>query len=512
MPDVRSNSKVLLEATIEDIKQDLHLLLHISYSLHYHLNKFTKSIKFKATASSYKSVDLIKQQYKFLFDNLYNVDTDTNNLLRKLKSNINEGDITNILAQKKDIFNLLRILANLVSNLITSTDWQSPSYMHSLFPQAGKFTGKIKGTINDYKRDVHLDAQFFESLYKKEYLDSRFKFNLHVYVVNSGMVAFTTILTFLLSENKAIGKIMIGENVYFQYKQILVKSFQERIIEVDESETNNIINTIKKEKPRLYFFDSLCNSHDIHVPDLVQIIAAINKHSEKETYIVIDNTCLSIFQQLFRLPHPNNKIHLIVFESLNKYYQFGLDRVTAGVIAVKGKDASFIYEYRKHAGTIISDSSVYAIPIPSRKLLTNRLLRLERNASQLATFLENQILIKKYRQIDSIIYPNLASHSSYPWTKSLNFHGSFFNIKLAKDYANTDNFKKLISIVLQQARKAKIQLVAGTSFGLDNTRIYLTSLWTDYGAQFLRVAVGTESYFELEILKQAFINSFEKFD
>ena len=76
------------------------------------------------------------------------------------------------------------------------------------------------------------------------------------------------------------------------------------------------------------------------------------RHSE--THLVIDNTGLSAFSsQPFALAHES--VRLIVFESLLKYAQLGLDRANAGVIVARGEVAEALSEYREHLGTNVAD-------------------------------------------------------------------------------------------------------------------------------------------------------------
>ena len=392
---------------------------------------------------------------------------------------------------------LLRFYYASIGSLITSTDWQSPSYTHSLVSKAGRQSGQITGTINDYKRDVHLDEKKYEQLFLKEYIDAKLKLFLKAYLVNSGQAAFQTILTFLMSEKKLTGKVLCGKSSYFQYKQILTGVFGKKLISVNENETDEILKRVQDDDLDAIFLDSLCNSPNLARPDLTRIFDFIYKNAGREIYLVIDNTCLSVSCQPFLMRGRNKKVHLITFESLNKYYQFGLDRVTAGIIICQNSDAGGIFEYRKHAGTNITDSSFYALPVPNRKLLTRRLMRHQRNALILAEYLD----LLGNEKINKIVYPEIKS---YP------FSGSFFNIELIERYNTPLKMNKLIRIIINEAKKQKINITGGTSFGLNTTRIYLTSLWSKFGQPFLRISVGTEDIEEVEKMKAVFENSISK--
>ena len=82
------------------------------------------------------------------------------------------------------------------------------------------------------------------------------------------------------------------------------------------------------------------------------------------------------------------------------------------------------------------------------------------------------------------------------------FSGSFFNLEFKKKSIGV--YKKFLKLAIFEAKKRNIQLAVGTSFGLNRTRIYLTSLWTTQGEPFLRISVGSENRMQMENLAQVF--------
>ena len=406
-------------------------------------------------------------------------------------------------AQKKnEIFFTIRSLQAILGSLLVMTDWQSPSFLHSLASQAGVQTGKIIGTINDYKRDQHLDAQSYEDAFRKEYFDALIKFPIAVYATSSGMAAFTTILMYLLSQNKINGPVILGKSSYFEYKELVRKIIKQKIIEVDDMDTSEILSTIKTEKPSILFFDTLCNAADIAMPDLPTILTALRKTATRPTYAVIDNTGLATtFQPLH---YQGRHVHIIGHESLNKYHQFGMDRVTGGVMYGYGLSIGGLFTMREHAGTNISDASVCALPAPDKKMLLSRLNRLQRNATALASHIQSLVDTHPKSVIERVLYPGLPMHPSYPSTKRYRFTGSFFSLAFKPRYRSIWQYKRFVARVISQARRLNVNIVSGTSFGLPTTRIYLTAIHTDYTQPFVRIAVGTEHLMQIEKIKELF--------
>lgn len=475
----------LHQEAINDLHDDCEILAHIATSQLYYLKtariQLEKSLRFINPAARKFTQTQINRLIHIL-----NIYRDKILKLRASKS------LENLRTQLENAYQYLRTSGQLTGALITSTDWQSPSFAHSNSSMAGRQTGKIIGTVNDYKRDHHHDEKEYERRFVKEYVDVFFKLNYHAYLTNSGQAAFTTILTYLQSEGKLDGKIIMGLNSYFQYKHILVKSYKDQIVQVNENDTQSICKAIRKYKPCALFLDSLSNTATIPVPDLKTVYLTLSKYVDSETYFIVDNTCLGPTFQAFNFKKGASKVRTIFWESLNKYHQFGMDRVSAGIVVVKGSDAGGIFEYRKHAGTNITDASVYALPLPDRILLTKKLLRHQRNADVLVQYLRS--FLAGSRAVEEVVYPQ----------EKLPFRGSFFNLKLNSRFRNRRVYERIIQNVLDSAKKKNVQITAGTTFGLPTTRIYLTSLWDKYGEPFLRVSVGTEDRIEIEKIKLVF--------
>lgn len=400
----------------------------------------------------------------------------------------------------------LRELQGIAASLTTAIDWQSPSFLHSLRCQAGVQEGQIVGTVNDYKRDQNLDAAAFEIAFAKEYIDAPLRLGPSVYATASGMAAFTTILMFLQHGGKTDGTIIVGQNSYFENKGLLKKAFPNRLHFVDEMDTFGILEAVKIYQPSVIFLDTLSNTEAMAMPNLAELLPALQRTVRRHTYIVLDNSCLGpMYQPLHDFPRLSFKLHLIVFESLNKFYQFGFDRLTGGIIWGVGNDTLGLMSMRTHLGTNIADTSARALPEPNRQILKRRLERIGGNAQRVAAALEAHLRSRLNSPLSQVTYPGLPSYLGYPWTKDLHFHGAFLVLNFKSARATVAVAKHFLSVAIAEAKKAKVELIAGTSFGFDVTRIYLTALKAQKDAQpFLRIAVGTEPRCELDKLIMVF--------
>lgn len=388
-----------------------------------------------------------------------------------------------------------------IGALITCTDWQSPSYLHTKISQAGRETGTIYPTINDYKRDQHWDAHRFEQAFLKNNIDALIKFPIHVLACSSGMAAFTTILNFLLLEHPSTRPVLVGKSSWFQNRLLLVPAYGKKIIWFDEADTDAIRKAFDAYRPSVIFIDSLTNSPEIAVPDMSVIIKHLAKNAKKDTYLVIDNTGLSVALQPFKmLPGIHSKLRIIGFESLNKYHQSGMDRVTGGIIYSYGKDSAKLFDYRVHTGTNIPDVLAASLPTPNRKILAGRLKRHERNARIISDAFGKWISLHPASPVTGISYPG-----------PLPCAGSYFTVKFRMTYSTVAVYKRFIALVMKTAKRNALDMVAGSSFGLNHTRVYLTAVRSKPATPFIRISAGTEDRLAIEAVKNMFLRVLKDF-
>lgn len=493
----------LLHQTKKDLIEDFEELLYLFVVANDQFRQFRKNtarVK-KFLPSSVKEVE----------DQLLLWEKKNNEYVSALKTILKEFQADKNLLEKgitkKEFFaHTLRMQYGILASLITVFDWQSPSYMHALKSLAGKETGAIVATFNDYKRDLHRDGLLYENAFTKEYI-AKFLFAKKALLTSSGMSAFTTIITYLQMEHAIRKPIVIGKSIYFENKEIIKKLFPNDIIEVDESDTKSIIALVAKKQPSVIILDSLSNTIDVVVPNLPTLIEEINHVAKHNITMIVDNTCLGVSIPMLQLFDKKKNITPIIFESMNKYHQFGMDRVTGGIIYTKTQLRQ-LFLAREHLGTNIPDASVYALPWPNKKMLVRRLTRFNRNTKILAAHLAG---LNKYNHIiESIVHPSMSTHPCFNWTEKMVFTGCFFVIKFRKQYRKVATYQRFAEHVITEAKRKNINITAGTSFGLNGTRVYVTALSDEYGVPFFRVALGTETMMELEILKEVFTHALEK--
>jgi len=218
--------------------------------------------------------------------------------------------------------------------------------------------------------------------------------------------------------------------------------------------------------PNAIFFDTVANDPDMtiaDVSDILTVAGSIGCHVD----VVVDTTCTSVLH--VHIPWSikiRKNISVIGFESLNKYHQFGLDRVTGGVLWGYGIEGDTIYRTRDHAGVNISESSAATLPTPNRKLFTLYLQRFEQNA--------------RYIMNEVKSFPNIQVRGY-----------RFVSVSLAN--ASWRVYPKLMNTIFREAKKQGVPLIAGSTFGTPVTRIYTFSPRSTFERPFLRIVPGLET-------------------
>jgi cystathionine beta-lyase/cystathionine gamma-synthase len=399
--------------------------------------------------------------------------------------------IEDLAAEKTSLADLLRVEQALTAALNCAADWQSPSFLHSIAASVGRHEGSIRAHWNDYKRDRHLDADRYERRYLEALVEG--PPDLRALLTSCGMAAFSTVLSFLQLESELDGPVLAGAGLYHESRLLLERALPGRLHLVDEADGASLLRAIDELRPSAVFLDSLSNTKWMPVPELPPLLARL---ADEQTYLVIDNTGLSVACQPFA--RACESVRLIVFESLLKYAQLGLDRANAGIIVARGSDAERLSRYREHLGTNVPDVAVHALPQPDRRMLERRLVRLQRNALLLAERLHAQM-----DGLAEIVYPGLPSHRSAASARKLPFRGSCLSIVFREPAATLRRERALVERAVAEAARRRAALLGGSSFGFDTTRIYLTAEGAEYGEPFVRIAAGTEHRLEVERVAEA---------
>jgi len=414
----------LVDCALEDLTDDVHELFHLANGQLRRLRTARREIEGARRA-------IRPRTFRTELAQLHSAESTFSTYVRDLGDCLAEArrravPIDRLRRVKFEYADLLRLQHGIASALMVGSDWQSPVFEGSGLPTAGRLLGAVTEHLDDYKRDRHPQARTFEDGYLREYVDVPAGLEARALMTSCGMAAFTTILHHLCTVLNKGSRVVAARGMYHECRALLAKSpLGDRVHWVDESDTKEIIRACRKVQPAAIFWDSICNSKGLAVPDTRAILLELAASARRDVWLVIDNTCASLFCQPFHAAALNPHLRPLVFESLTKYAQFGFDRVAAGMIVAPGREAAELDALREHLGTNIADNCVAAVPEPNRGLLARRLRRIERNARLLAGHARRAASAFPVPVVEAI-YPGLETHECHGAARRLGFNGGFF--------------------------------------------------------------------------------------
>jgi cystathionine beta-lyase/cystathionine gamma-synthase len=401
---------------------------------------------------------------------------------KHLLSSVSSEDVVRVTDSLRSLFPRLHRIIGFVGAATVSSHWQSPAYASSHTDNVGDLSGKILAHYNDYTRDQHILGAAYEKAYRSAYIPIPLSVPVYTFATVSGMAAMTVAGLFVAGEVSEVGEIFVGSSCYFETKQLLHKLFGRRVHEADISNLTSLTKEIETRNPVAIFADTVGNEPEMRQADIAGLITWLGS-SKRKMIVVADTSASAFMRPLMSGWVMPRGVTLIGVESQNKLLQYGLDRVTAGMVWGTGFVSQKLYDYRDHAGVNCPDVTIATLPPPNRNMAERYIRRLMRNTAILVRTLAEH---RKIRSGDvTLTYPEAGGYRGVYAMLS-------WKTNLLRSY------DRYITAVIRKANAKKISLAAGTSFGLATTRLYSVAMYTHYSKPFLRISPGAESRGEME--------------
>ena len=477
-----------------DLHQDFNRLLKLAQSARVRLKAYIHNIQKAGNQYLPNVADVLLDESKHLDQKFESLET-------QIKQAVHSE-------QKVALSHELRILYSLLGSTLSMSDWQAPGFETSKTLLMGQQKPHVTPHYRDYKRDRHHNGVLYQKKFVKEYIDKQLHRSPEAFVFSSGQSAFTTVALNVRSRILPGDKIFVGRGTYFENMFILTRMFNEKIVFFDEMDIDQLKQLVVMYKPRAVFVDTLSNTLGMPALNIQRFTKEVLPMLQWDSYLVFDNTLLATsFQPLMQLPLFGH-IRYYVVESLMKYHQFGMDRVTGGVVTCSEIDGISLMRQRIHYGTMMSDACVEMLPTPDRKMFDARLARLQRNTVYLSRLVYEHLMKHPHRHISHVVHPQLPNHPAYEWSKDAKFMGSSFSFVFKKGHEHYFIYRMIMNRVFRAAKRAGVMISGGTSFGYDATRIYLTARFASVNVTpFLRISPGTETQEEIEKLGEVLIRA-----
>jgi len=360
-------------------------------------------------------------------------------------------------------------LYGLLGGAITEDHWQSPSYASSVETEAGDESRSIIANVNDYKRDVHPIGIVLEQSYAAAYPKRQLLLPPLCLATVSGMAALSVALVYAASKRQQPVRIAVGEHSYFENKELVRMLFGSgSIVWFDERNPEVLL----RERPDIILFDAVSNDPALTVAD-VSAMYGTAARMDGVPYVVVDASAAMV-SELPLHPLVGLRFRLMVFESLNKYHQFGLDRVTGGILTLYGIPHDDVYTVRDHLGVNMPEQSAASIPTPSKSLMKRYMNRLRINT---------RIVTERLQGLRGVSVNMPVQHG--------NPMGTFVSVQIPSKSSAT--YRKIIRASIRYAQERTVPLLAGTTFGTPITRIYTWSTRSEFERPYLRISPGLET-------------------
>jgi cystathionine beta-lyase/cystathionine gamma-synthase len=377
-------------------------------------------------------------------------------------------------------------------------EWRAPAIGMSRYISA--FSPRnLNSPTHNYQRSGYPYLLDLEERLQRLWYPTK-QLELTSYLVSSGMAGYTVVEDHLMKRVIAPGDVVLtAPYIYFENMEQLKSHKHISLVVSPSYEVEVLVDLIKRHKPKAVFLDLMANITELSMVDIKQFFSALAQQDIGHTVVIFDNTVtptlnpFALWEEVFGA-NPPAGLDLIVLESCNKYRQHGLDVCMAGLVTTitnsPAKHKSLL-DSRRHTGGVLTDYAAHAFPKFPVEFLRRRMQRTERNC---------RVFAKTINAVCGVKCGSLASHPSLP---------SFSDREICEKYnvptglvtfpitvTNVDSTEwlgRLIKITMTAARRHRVSLTNGLSFGFDTTRISVAARPAVEVPSFLRIAGGTEN-------------------
>lgn len=357
----------------------------------------------------------------------------------------------------------MRLLTKMAGFMNDLLDWRSTPvglapYLcgrHNLNNQEHSFA---------YDRDGNFQSAFYSrEILKLHGLDPR---KITAILTNSGMSASTLVNHFLFCEVfKENKQVLIWEDVWWE----TAKRWKglEHLVDLNfipkKASPDQIVSMVKRVKPGVLCIDPLSANNGLNSVDVQKIIENLREEYHKPLYVVCDNTLAPTTVHSFS-SDSEEKIELIVWESLSKHTQFGMDAIHAGVVFCSNNIKEKMQDLAVSLGVGLFPNAIGSLTIPDKTDFELRSKKMALNAALVFDYLNEQ-----EEKALLLSCPGSFSHPGFSFLKN---QSALLSIEFTNKTLNTPSIlRQLVKHLVEMAQREGIPLVAGESFGFSHPRV-----------------------------------------
>lgn len=353
--------------------------------------------------------------------------------------------------------------------------------------------------------------QFYSRGWNKELFEREREFSEAIgapdaALFNSGMSAIETIVE---NENLKRGDTIVAAEHFYHHTGLIMAELEKRgvkVVRVPSGDAKAFERAITEYRPKLVLAEVVSNAPEMEVfpvREMFRFMADYNSapRRRKKARLVLDNTFLT--PELLNLLEEaegmegSEHLRLAVVESATKYYQHGLDNITAGL--VYSNDADYMQELkhrRAMIGTHLQEQLANYIPPHDVAALEQKMLRHNSNAMLLAQALEGAPNVR-------VSHPSIGEHPDRARMEQLSpGAGGLFYVEWKGKGPAEDAVNRIAALAKEKGVDVKI----GVSFGHPETWVETLRLpgTPKEAPQHIRISVGEENIAEFKKVMEVF--------
>jgi threonine dehydratase len=370
-----------------------------------------------------------------------------------------------------------RVLSQFAAAARLSFEWRSPGYDQSAaltcFDLGALGSSGVNYARYDQPGATHVERQLAELL--------RVPTDTHtVLITASGMAAFALAATTIMSAGP-FESALTAPYLYFEGMEMLQYWLGGKVTVAESYDADSIaaqaggVDTV--------FADPLSNHPDQRMID-VELLARRLASEPVPPWLVVDGTMLPVATARPVITAMPDKA--IYYESCSKYLQFGLDIVMAGLVVVPRTLEPLARRVRRNLGLGLDRYGAELFPRYQPDSFEDRLSLMERSALQVATALRETLSTDLF----TVVYPGLPDHPDYLLAAKFARQGSCVTLAPTTMQLGRDQLDPVVDGAIHEARRRRLPLVKGLSFGFSTSRLSAASAMAESAPPFLRLAVG----------------------
>ncbi|NTV53348.1 MAG: hypothetical protein HGA76_10110, partial [Candidatus Firestonebacteria bacterium] len=361
-------------------------------------------------------------------------------------------------------------------------------------------------------------------------------------LVNSGMSSFKVLvkaLSQIEDDRTKPGKILAEQNAYYETVRMLIglQHSQLKLEELNIRDQEAVSRKAGAEDVSMVMLDHVSNAYAkmmflqpnadkqprgcFSVNDIRQVIHNLTagKTFNSRFFLAVDISLITpdfnYEKWLEGIELPLN-FHVVLFGSVQKLHQNGLELTSAGMLQVLSGDPAqhakviaAIQKARDESGNSLSRQSAFFLEQiwTSKSQILEYARRLKRNTEEMAQLI--QTVMRRHERIGVVIHPSLPNHPNHGTWLS-NGEAGIPVIMLQLSYAFRDHQKELFALWSKYLRQAGIGgLMTRDSFGFEHLAI--SYYWEKTPYEAVRISMAPLNAAQLELAKKAFELAYEEF-